>query len=219
MPHTESQRQSTDWYSVVILVCGVTSYAVAQGASYPLTTLLLASRGATEFLASLGTTFFMLGLGCSVLFAPAFAKGLSAKVVMVLGLTGMAAVFVAFALIDSLALWFGLRFLQGLCVNVIIVYAMAWLNVVASDDMWGRVSSCYGASSTAGFTLGPLMVPLFGTEDGTAFLVCAGIVGTVATMFALMMRSANATPEMYRLSDLPKFARSEPYLIALVLAW
>jgi len=214
-----SPPSKTDWFSVMVLVIGIAAYATAHGASYPLTLLLLASRGASDVVASLGATFFLAGLGVAILIRPRLTKGMSAKTVMVFGLLGMAAIFVVFAIVDNFYVWFLLRFIQGIFVNAMIVNAQAWLNVSAAENVRGRVSSCYGAAMTLGFAVGPMLVPVFGIENGRAFLVCAALVTSVSITFALLLGRAKAEPKTYRLSDLPRFAKAEPFLILLVFIW
>lgn len=70
-----------------------------------------------------------------------------------------------------------------------------------------------------GFALGPMLIPLFGTEDGLAFVACAALLTTVAVGFTYSLGRAKAEPQMFELSDLPRFARTEPYLVLMVLAW
>jgi len=214
-----SKLSETDWYSIAIIAAGVTAFAIAQGASYPLTALMLANRGASDFVVSLGTVSLMFGMGLSVLFGPYLTRGMRAKSVMVSGLIGMGVVFTAFVVIDSLAVWFLLRFFQGVFSNAVIVYAQAWLNVAAADNVRGRVSSGWGSSMALGFALGPMLIPLLGTENGLAFLACAALVTTVALGFGLSLGRAKAEPQMFKLTDLPRFARAEPYLVIMVLAW
>lgn len=111
--NSPSYLSETDWYSIAIIAAGVMAFATAQGASYPLTALMLANRGASDFVVSLGTVSIMIGMGLSVLIGPYLTKGMSAKSVMVFGLSGMGAVFAAFVAFESIAVWFLLRFFQG----------------------------------------------------------------------------------------------------------
>ena len=161
----------------------------------------------------------MLGLGTSVMIVPALTRHLRAGQVIVAGLLGAAVMLAGFAATDDLAAWFVLRFALGFCVNAIYVFGEAWLNAATADTVRGRVSGVYGAGMSAGFVIGPLAIPVLGTEDGLAFAACAVLVSLVAFGLALMSRRARIEPDKLVLADLPRFARAAPMLIFIVLAF
>ena len=209
----------TDWYSVATVTIGVTVFAVAQGLTYPLISLLLVERGVSNALIGLNAAAFMLGLGTSVLVVPALTRRLRAGQVIVAGLVGAAATLVGFAALEALPIWFALRFALGFCVNAIYVFGEAWLNAATADRVRGRVAGLYGAGMSAGFVVGPLAIPLLGTEDGLALAACAVLVSLVAFGFALLSRRARIEPGKLALADLPRFARAAPALLLLVVAF
>jgi len=217
--HESVGIDTTDWHSVVTLALGISAFAVAQGLTYPLISLLLVARGASERVIGLNAAAFMLGLGISVLVVPAFATRLRAGQVIVAGLIGSALVLVGFATLDALPTWFALRFALGFCVNAIYVYGEAWLNAATADAVRGRVSGIYAAGMSGGFVLGPLAIPVLGTEDGLAFAACAVLLSLVAFGFARLSRRARIEPDRPRLADLPRFARRAPGLLLLVVAF
>lgn len=209
----------TDWWSVATVTIGITVFAIAQGLTYPLISLLLAEQGVSDTVVGLNAAAFMLGLGTSVLVVPALTRRLRAGQVIVAGLLGAAFVLAGFAATSSLAAWFVLRFALGFCVNAIYVFGEAWLNAATADPVRGRVSGLYGAGMTAGFVLGPLAIPLFGTEGGLAFAACAVLVSLVAFGLALLSRRARIEPDKLVLAYLPRFACSAPLLLFLVLVF
>jgi len=209
----------TDWWSVATVTIGITVFAVAQGLTYPLISLLLAGRGASETVVGLNAAAFMLGLAVSVLVAPALTKHLRAGQVIVAGLAGAAITLIGFAVTDVLAVWFLLRFVLGFCVNAIYVFGEAWLNAASADRVRGRVAGIYSAGMTLGFVIGPLAIPVFGTEDGLAFAACAVLISLAAFGLGIMSRRAKIEPDKLALADLPRFALAAPLLILLVLAF
>ena len=124
-----------------------------------------------------------------------------------------------FAATNDLAAWFILRFALGFCINAIYVFGEAWLHAATADTVRGRVSGVYGAGMSAGFVVGPLAIPILGTEDGLAFAACAVLVSLVAFGLALMARRARIEPDKLALADLPRFARAAPMLLFLVLTF
>lgn len=209
----------TDWWSVATVTVGITVFAVAQGLTYPLISLLLAERGASETIVGLNAAAFMLGLAVSVLIVPALTRHLRAGQVIVAGLAGAAFTLVCFAVSDALAVWFLLRFALGFCVNAIYVFGEAWLNAASADTVRGRVAGVYSAGMTLGFVIGPLAIPVVGIEDGLAFAACAILISLAAFGLAIMSRRARIEPDKLALADLPRFAQAAPVLILLVLAF
>ena len=222
MSAAQSEHQpimNTDWWSVGTVTIGITVFAIAQGLTYPLISLLLAARDLSDTTIGLNAAAFMLGLGVSVLVVPRLTRHLRAGQVIVAGLLGAAMSLGGFAATDNLIAWFLLRFALGVCVNAIYVFGEAWLNAATADAVRGRVSGVYSAGMAVGFVIGPLAIPLFGIESGLAFAACAVLVSCVAFGLAMMSRRAKLEPEKPELSDLPRFARTAPMLVFLVVAF
>ena len=209
----------TDWWSVATVTVGITVFAIAQGLTYPLISLLLAERGVSETVVGLNAASYMLGLAVSVLVVPALTRHLRAGQVIVAGLAGTAVTLVGFAVMDALAIWFLLRFALGFCVNAIYVFGEAWLNAACADTVRGRVAGVYSAGMTLGFVIGPLAIPVFGTDDGLAFAACAVLLSLVAFGLAIMSRRTKIEPDKLALADLPRFARAASRLLLLVLVF
>ena len=222
MSAAQSEHQpimNTDWWSVGTVTIGITVFAIAQGLTYPLISLLLAARDLSDTTIGLNAAAFMLGLGVSVLVVPRLTRHLRAGQVIVAGLLGAAMSLGGFAATDNLIAWFLLRFALGFCVNALYVFGEAWLNAATADAVRGRVSGVYSAGMAVGFVIGPLAIPLFGIESGLAFAACAVLVSCVAFGLAMMSRRAKLEPEKPELSDLPRFARTAPMLVFLVVAF
>ncbi|MEO1190305.1 MAG: MFS transporter [Pseudomonadota bacterium] len=210
-------RTETDWWSVATVTIGIAVFAMAQGLTYPLISLLLAQAGTSDSLIGLNAAAYMAGLATSVLVVPSLQRHLRARQVIVAGLLGVSALLVGFAIIDSLAAWFLLRFALGFCVNAIYVFGEAWLNAATADHMRGRVAGLYGTAMSGGFAVGPLAIPLVGTDEGLAFAACAALVSLAAFLLALLSRRAKIEPAQLLLTNVPRFARSAPLLLFVVL--
>ena len=222
MSAAQSEHQpimNTDWWSVGTVTIGITVFAIAQGLTYPLISLLLAAWDVSDTTIGLNAAAFMMGLGVSVLVVPRLTRHLRAGQVIVAGLLGAAMSLGGFAATDNLAAWFLLRFSLGFCVNAIYVFGEAWLNAATADDVRGRVSGVYSAGMAVGFVIGPLAIPIFGIDSGLAFAACAVLVSCVAFGLAMMSRRTKVEPEKPELSDLPRFARAAPMLVFLVVAF
>jgi MFS family permease len=201
--HHQHPFVDTDWWSVLTVTIGITVFAIAQGLTYPLISLLLAEQGASQTAIGLNAAAFMAGIAISVLVVPSLTRHLRAGQVIVAGLAGAALILVGFAVFEDLVVWFMLRFALGFCVNAIYVFGEAWLNAASADTVRGRVAGIYSAGMTLGFVIGPLSIPLFGTDDGLAFAACAVLISMAAFGLAIMARRARVEPDKLMLSDLP----------------
>lgn len=211
------EDRRSDWASIAAVIVGIAAFAMAQGLTYPLISLLLASRGTNETLIGLNAAAYMVGLAVSTVVMPWMTARFRAGALVVASLIGSAVTLVMMALMDNLTAWFIFRFCLGFSVNTIYVIGEAWLNVAATDRVRGRVAGLYGTSMAAGFALGPLGIPLFGTENGLAFAVCAVMIAFVAFLFAVLSRRALVEPDAMPHGALLPFLRTSPLLVAVIL--
>lgn len=70
-----------------------------------------------------------------------------------------------------------------------------------------------------GFALGPIGIPLFGSEAGLAFAVCASLVGLVAFVFGMLARRSVVEPERIVLREVVSFLRLAPTMVLLLVAF
>jgi MFS family permease len=84
--------------------------------------------------------------------------------------------FLLLPLFTSVAAWFVLRFAIGAAGGVLWVCGDAWVNAVATESVRGRVVAIYGVAVAGGFSLGPLVLTITGTEGSAPFLVSSAIM-------------------------------------------
>ncbi|MDJ0685428.1 MAG: MFS transporter [Alphaproteobacteria bacterium] len=209
----------SDWVAIGAVTLGVTAFAMAQGLTYPLISLVLTARGVDEAIIGLNSASYMLGLAVSTIVMPKLTRFLPPGPLVVASLALSAASLFALSQLDSLAAWFILRFALGFGVNTIYVIGEAWINVAAVDRVRGRAAGLYGAGMAAGFAIGPLGIPLFGVEQGLSLAVCAVLTAGVAFMFALMNRFIRVQPTAMPAGALIPFIRRNPILFIAVLLY
>ncbi len=208
-----------DWAAITAVVLGVTAFAAAQGLTYPLASLVLESRAVPESLIGLNAASFGLGIVAATLLIRELTARVAGDRLIVLGLIGCSLCLAALAGFESLWIWFAARFLLGFCAGVIFIMSEAWLNTACPDRLRGRVSGVYGAGMCAGFALGPLAIPLFGTEDGFAFALLAVYVAAVAFLAAILSRRTRTRPAPSPAGAILRFLRGAPLLAGMVLAF
>ena len=208
-----------DWAAITAVILGVTAFAVAQGLTYPLISLILARHGVSESVIGLNASVFALGLATATLLIGRITALAAGDKLIIAGLFGCSLCLGLFALLDSLWIWFLARYFLGFFASLVFMLSEAWLNTACPDRLRGRTSGFYGAGMCAGFAAGPLAIPLFGTEDGFGFALVAVYIALVAFGTAVLSRRARTKPEPSPTGALMGFIRSAPILIGMVLAF
>lgn len=209
----------TDRAAVIAVVMGVTAFAVAQGLTYPLITLTLQQRGETDALIGLNAFFYAVGFACATISVNPALRLVRGDILVVAGLLRCAGSLLSMSIFDSFWTWCILRFMLGVFASTVFIVSEAWLNAACSNEVRGRVSGLYGAGLCAGFAIGPLAIPLFGTEAGTSFAVTAIYIAAIAVLSAFAARRSTTLPEPARSANLGKFLLGAPMLIGMVFAY
>lgn len=208
-----------DWAAITVVILGITAFAVSQGLTYPLISLVLERQGLTESLIGLNAGAFAAGLAVATLMIRRLTLLVPGDRLIIASLIGASLCLAAFALFEAFWVWFVARFLLGACTSVIFMLSEAWLNAACPDRLRGRVSGIYGAGMCAGFAAGPLAIPIFGSEDGFSFALVAVYTALVAFLTAVLSRRARTRPAPSPAGALLRFARGAPLLVGMVLAF
>jgi len=208
-----------DWAAIAVVILGVTAFAVGQGLTYPLISLILESRGVSSSMAGLNASVFALGLASSTLMIGKLTQVMRGDRLIVASLLGVSVCLATFSAFDALWIWFVARFLLGFCTSIIYTVSEAWLNTACPDRLRGRVSGAYSAGMCAGFAAGPLAIPLVGIEDGFAFALTAAYVALVAFASVMLGRYARTKPEASEAGGLITFVKMAPVLTLMVVAF
>ncbi|WP_280640952.1 MFS transporter [Sinorhizobium meliloti] len=216
---TERADFAPDVAAIATAIAGVTAFAIAQGLSFPLISLVLEQRGVTAAISGLNSGAYAAGLAVATLAVGRLTHLLPGDYLIVLGLIGGACSLAIFATFDSSWVWFVARFALGFCSSITSVLSGAWLNTACPNRLRGRVSGLYGMGLCGGFAVGPLAIPFFGTDNGLAFAWLASYVAIAAFLILLLSRHARTQPERAAPGELFKFFRKAPLLIAMVSAF
>lgn len=208
-----------DVAAIVTAIAGVTAFAIAQGLTYPLISLVLEQRGVSPTISGLNSGAYAVGLAVATLAVGRLTHLIRSDYLIVLGLIGCAFSLAIFATFDPLWVWFVARFALGFCSSIMFVLSEAWLNTACPNRLRGRVSGVYGMAVCCGFAAGPLAIPFFGTDNGLAFASVAIYVALTAFLVFLLSRHARTQPERGAPGELLKFFREAPLLVAMVSAF
>jgi MFS family permease len=217
-PHI-SEDLLPDRAAIAAVVLGITAFAVSQGLTYPLISLVLEKRNVPAGLIGLNAAGFAAGLAAATLVIGPLTAFMRGDRLIVAGLVACALALSAFWLVDALWVWFAARFVLGFGASVVFIMSEAWLNAACPDRLRGRVSGLYGAGMCAGFAAGPLAIPVFGTGNGFGFAALAVYLSLVAFLAAILGRRARTRPEPSPAGALWRFFRSTPVLVCMVVAF
>ena len=205
-----------DWAAIAVVIFGVTAFSISQGLTYPLISLVLASREVSAGLIGLNSASFAAGMVLSVLLLGPITRHIKGHRVIVLALLGASFSLAMFASFEALWVWFAARFVLGFSASLIFMMSEAWLNTACPDHIRGRVAGLYGASLCAGFAAGPMAIPIFGTQDGFAFALLAVYVAFIAFASVVMSRKAYTEPPRSASVGFIRFVFVAPVLVGMV---
>jgi MFS family permease len=162
--------------NLVAVTAAMAVTALIYGLSLPLLALVMNAHGVDNLWIGLSAAVQSVGI---ILVAPYLPKYMSRMGPAILMLGAIMVSLVAFLLLPvfaSTASWLVLRFVIGIAGGVLWICGDTWVNAVATERIRGRVVAIYGVAVTGGFSLGPLVVTLTGTEGFAPFLVSSAIM-------------------------------------------
>lgn len=219
MSSIDATRRTSDFPSILAASFGIGAFGVALGLTYPLLALLLAGRGVEPQIIGLNAAAMGVGILISTVAMSHLTARLHPGTVITLSLFGSAAIILAFGFTDDLWTWFALRVALGFAVNAVFVLTEAWVNEASTDEIRGRAVSGYTMALTTGFALGPLGVPLLGTQTALPFAACAVVVSATAIGVALLSRRARTQIGQPPAGAIRRFVVAAPLLVLMVMAF
>lgn len=151
-------------------------FSLTTGYTYPAVAFNLEARGFSASLIGAQAALAGAGILAGSLATPHLAARFGAWRMAVIGLYGTVAIVAAFGLVESLPVWFVLRFALGAMVAILFIVSETWINLLAPDAMRGRIVSIYAATNAGLFAVGPMLVPLIGYSGLSSFGVMALVV-------------------------------------------
>jgi MFS family permease len=154
--------------ALVAILASVLSFSISLGGLVPWMALWLEARGTDEAVIGLVSAANPFGVMLAAPLVPRLLRRIgAADAILAAGLVTVASV-VLLPVLDSVAFWLVLRLLSGFAGSVPWVVTETWINAVAGDRNRARVLALYGAVLSAGFTTGPLILTVTGTESVAA---------------------------------------------------
>jgi MFS family permease len=178
--------------TIVAMSVAIALFTVTTGMSFPLLSLVLERRGASE--AAIGVNGALLAAGTVVatLCLPWLLRWVSPIKVMAASLVGCAVFIPALSVSEDIATWHVLRFLLGLNMAAPFILSEALVNAAAGGARRGRVVATFGAISALGMSVGPVLLTGIGTVGPAPVAVCVGAALLAVLPLVLLARQRSA---------------------------
>jgi MFS family permease len=158
----------------------VTIYGLTLGLIRPLLSLNLEARGIEKSLIGLNAAMPAFGMLIVAPFIPWFIKTLGMRNFLVSLLFLDLCTVLAYPLFDHLYAWMTISLVAGAANNALLMSSETWVNEITEDATRGRIMASYNALFIASMALGPLIIPLAGTEGWLPFVIGATFVAAAS---------------------------------------
>lgn len=219
MVSAETNTPAAPWAAIAAIIATVSVFAISQGLTYPLLSILLQRQGETPGMIGLSAAMTPLGFIVSSPFIPWLSRQAGAGPLTICCALLAAAMLTLIAAWPNIWSWFPLRFLLGFVANPLYVVSETWMIALVPAGKRGRLMGVYTSIVSGGFAVGPLTLAMVGSDGWppflagiTAFLVCGLIV-----MIALPRLPAMAADDKHSTSVLG-FGMLAPLLLFSVFA-
>lgn len=166
--------------NILSVIFSVTIFGLTYGLSAPLIALQLADHHYGEMIIGLNAAMQALGVLAVAPFLPALFRRFDTLTLMLVSLVGIAVVLGLFPF-TPLPVWFLLRFILGVFIEIIMVLTETWLNDSTVEDARGKTMALYTACLSLGFAAGPLLLVLLGSDSAQPYMAGA-LIAIIAAL-------------------------------------
>jgi MFS family permease len=196
-------------------ISAIAVFGLGIGLTAPLLSLKLETRGVDASLIGFNAAVTFVGVIIGASLVPMWVRRFGLRPFMLGCLALDAAFFLLLKVFDDVYAWFPLRLGTGIIGSSLFTASEAWISSIAGDANRGRIIGIYAAVLSAGFGIGPLLLPFTGIEGWTPF-----IANAVISMIAMLplLKAGSLAPRFERANGFGPFGflRKAP-LIALAV--
>lgn len=205
------------WAAIAAIIATVSVFAISQGLTYPLLSILLQRQGETPGMIGLSAAMTPLGFIVSSPLIPWMARQMGASK-LAIGCAVLAATMLfLIASFQNIWAWFPLRFLLGFVANPLYVVSETWMIALTPARRRGRLMGVYTSIVSGGFAVGPLTLAAVGTTGWPPFLVGIAAFLSCAMIVALALpKLPPMQPDGHERTSVLGFARIAPLLLFAV---
>src|SRR4051794_37065481 len=148
-------------------------------------------------------------------FIPLVVRRFGAVASICMGTALAVLALILFPLLDSLPIWFALRFTMGFSIGIIWIVSETWVNALAPEHARGKVIGIYVTVLSGSSALGPILVGHLGAEGALPFFVSAAILALALAPVPIAAAGGNV-PTFHHHEAIPlrEAARQAPVVMA-----
>jgi len=211
-----NQESKSNWRNLVAACAAITVFGLTFGMTYPLLSLILASRGVTVDMIGINSAMMPIGVLLFSSVIPVATRRFGARRVAVIAALMTSMLILSYKVFDDLAAWFILRLVQGMSMSTLFVLSETWIVRFAGSEHRGKIVAIYGSILSASFGIGPALVGWLGIDGWTPFVIGAVVILLGVIPLSLIEETENSQPEETKTSGFFEFAPRAPMLIAAV---
>jgi MFS family permease len=186
MPRRRISVPSISRYSnLIAAIATIASCDIALGFTFQLLPLLMEQRHVPASVIGLNTAMGPLGILLAGPILPHVIGRVGPKRMAYFCVAFIMIALLTFKAVQSLYLWFPLRFCFGVATGALFTISEAWILTFAGPGSRGRVMGIYTSVMAISFSTGPFILPFTGTDGWLPWLIgvlCLGL-GTLPLAF------------------------------------
>jgi len=208
--------QELPWRSLVAAIGCLTVFDVTLGFSFPLVTFILEARKVDEALIAFNAAMTPLGIMLMGPFIPSLTKRFGARPTAICAAFVVAVLILALKMFPQLLSWFVLRLMLGAAGGILFTISEAWVVRFADGPSRTRILAVYSAALSAGFAVGPFLIPFTGIDGWLPFAIAAGFA-VLATLPILAIAAPDVAVEEGQHTTFLSFLPQAPVLLCAVV--
>ena len=203
---------------IAAAIATIVAFDVSMGLTYPLLSFLLKEQNHGETLIGLNAAMTPIGLILISQFIPPLVARFGSKNLVRMAAVLMAVSLIGFKVFPSIEAWFVLRFLLGVAGGVMFGLSETWVVQAAEGPARTRIMAFYAAILSAGFAIGPFLLPFTGYEGWTPFVI-ASILGLLTLIPIIFVTTEDKAEDEESSMSMMQFIPLAPMLVTAVLVF
>ena len=181
IPTSNAGTSRSKTYALAAMICSAAAVGAGISLGLPLLSLVLAARGVSGSLIGLNTAMAGIASLAVIPFVTPLATRIGAARLLLTALLTTGVSFYGFHLIDNFWGWFPLRLVFHGSLTIAFVMSEFWINSLSPPGRRGLIMGIYATVLSLGFTVGPTVLAIVGSQGGLPFaigsliLICASL--------------------------------------------
>ncbi len=199
-------------------IATIVAFDVAMGLTYPLLSFLLKSQNYGEAVIGLNAAMTPIGLILVSYFIPPLVSLMGSKNLVRIAAVLMGITLLGFKAFPTIEAWFVLRFLLGVAGGILFGLSETWVVQAADGPARARIMALYAAILSAGFAIGPFMLPFTGYEGWMPFIIASSL-GILTLIPVIFVTTQDKTEDEDRAMTMLDFMPLAPMLVTAVFVF